>query len=177
VAEESEKVETEVFVAPVEAVEVDDSVEEVAAQENDLPYILAPDGTIVYVKYKRSYMSKIIQSKDVLKERYSIIKNKLLTIKGVKNRVSWSCESFKIGHKKLAHITMKGKTLTLCLPFDPSEYADSKYPFYDHVQDHCDDAFRGAFSGGMRRNDRRYAARLLRPRSRIFDLYDLARKK
>ena len=131
VAEESEKVETEVFVAPLEAVEVDDSVEEVAAQENDLPYILAPDGTIVYVKYKRSYMSKIIQSKDILKERYSIIKNKLLTIKGVKNRVSWSCESFKIGHKKLAHITMKGKTLTLCLPFDPSEYADSKYPFYD----------------------------------------------
>ena len=80
----------------------------------------------VFVRYRRSYMSRLIQSDDDLKAYYTDIKNKLLSYKDVRDRVSWDFESFNTGRKKLAKINVKGKTLTVNLALDPAK-VDAKY--------------------------------------------------
>ncbi len=88
-------------------------------------------GNVVFVKYRRSFLARLIQSSDELKARYSLIKNELLSYKGVKARNSWGCETFKGNRQKLAGFAFKGKTLYLCLALDPAAYVESKYSFAD----------------------------------------------
>ena len=80
----------------------------------------------VFVRYRRSYMSRLIQADDDLKAYYTDIKNKLLSYKDVHDRVSWDFESFNNGRKKLAKLNVKGKTLTVNLALDPAT-VDAKY--------------------------------------------------
>ena len=123
VLEESPVVEETPIVeeSPVVAVEADEE-DEVA---------LAASGNVVFVKYRRSFLARLIQSADELKVRYSLIKNELLAYKGAKARYSWGCETFKGSKQKIAVFAFKGKTLHLCLPLDPADYTDSKYSFSD----------------------------------------------
>ena len=80
----------------------------------------------VFVRYRRSYMSRLIQADEDLKAYYTDIKNKLLSYKGVHDRVSWDFESFNAGRKKLAKINIKGKTITVNLALDPKT-VEAKY--------------------------------------------------
>lgn len=68
---------------------------------------------------------------DQLKEFYDILKNKLLSYKGVKSRFSWGAESFRIGRKLYAMLVVKGKTLNLYLAMDPASLADTKFKAED----------------------------------------------
>ena len=80
----------------------------------------------VFVRYRRSYMSRLIQADEDIKAYYTDIKNKLLSYKGVHDRVSWDFESFNAGRKKLAKINIKGKTITVNLALDPKT-VEAKY--------------------------------------------------
>lgn len=80
----------------------------------------------VFVRYRRSYMSRLIQSDGDVKAYYTDIKNKLLSYKGVRDRISWDFESFNAGRKKLAKINVKGKTITVNLALDPKT-VEAKY--------------------------------------------------
>lgn len=80
----------------------------------------------VFVRYRRSYMSRLIQADDDVKAYYKDIKNKLLSYKDVHDRVSWDFESFNNGRKKLAKINVKGKTILVNLALDPATL-DAKY--------------------------------------------------
>ena len=82
-------------------------------------------------KYDRSFRAKLIQSSDVVKERYGTIFNMLTAYKGVKSRYSWDCETFKAGGKVVAKVTIIGKTPVLFLALDPEKYADTKYRVED----------------------------------------------
>ena len=85
----------------------------------------------VYVTYNRSFESKIIQGSDVLKSRYSVIKNKLLAYKKMKSRMSWSNETFRAGRPAFAKLAVRGRTISLYLALPTAEYADTKYRFED----------------------------------------------
>jgi predicted transport protein len=73
----------------------------------------------------------MIQSTGNVQDYYNIIKNLLLSYKGVKNRISWNYEAFNRGRVHVAKINAKTKTLYLYLALDPAELADTKYGITD----------------------------------------------
>ena len=83
------------------------------------------------VRYNRSFTARLTQASDEMKSHYSEIKNYILSYKGVKNRISWKRESFRIGRNTFACFVMRGKTLCLCLATDPARFADTKYKVID----------------------------------------------
>ncbi len=85
-------------------------------------------------RYRRSSRSRMIQSREPVQEYYSILKNALLSYKGVKSRLSWDYDSFNKGRTKVAKITAKTRTLYLYLAIDPATLQDTKY-FFDDMSD------------------------------------------
>lgn len=108
-----------------EVAEADDEAEE------ETVVLKAPtDGgrpEYIVIKYNRSYLAKLIQSGEWVKQCYSELKNKLLSYRKVKSRISWKCESFRIGRKTIAKLRLRGKTLSLCFAGNPDEFTGTKY--------------------------------------------------
>ncbi len=85
----------------------------------------------IITRYRRSFQSRMIQSTGNVQDYYNIIKNLLLSYKGVKNRVSWNYEAFNRGRVHVAKVNAKTKTLYLYLALDTEELADTKYGIVD----------------------------------------------
>ncbi|MDE5897562.1 MAG: hypothetical protein K2H43_07095, partial [Clostridia bacterium] len=79
------------------------------------------------MSYTFSFSAKIIQLKPQAKEWYSRLKNELLSYGKVRVRMGNRYESFLIGRRTVARLTVRGKTLCLLLAADPAKYADSKF--------------------------------------------------
>lgn len=82
------------------------------------------------VTYGKTVLSKLITAPDVVKTRYSEIKNYLLAFKKARANMSRARESFYIGRKCYARIAMRGKTLCLYLALNPTDYIE-KYNVED----------------------------------------------
>ena len=82
-------------------------------------------------RYRRSFLSRLIQSQGEVQEYYSEVKNKLLSYKGVKSRVSWGNESFNKGRNHIAKVVAKNRTLYLYLALDPATLEEGTYNFED----------------------------------------------
>lgn len=100
----------------------------------DKPVILplvteAPEGSVV--RLNKGFMARLIQSDDELKQRYSEIKNALLSYKKVKARQSWKRETFKAGREVIAKLSYRGKTMCLFLALNPADYVDTKFAVED----------------------------------------------
>ena len=78
-------------------------------------------------RYRQSYESRLIQSKDPIQDYYSGIKNALFAYKGVKSRISWTNETFRQGRNHIAKIIVKTSSLYLYLALDPEQLAGTKY--------------------------------------------------
>lgn len=110
---------------------------DVMAQPEEYAALLAQEqnGEIrIVTRYRRSFLSRLIQSQGDVQAYYSAIKNKLLSYKGVKGRVSWAQESFNKGRTYVAKVNAKSKTLYLYLALDPETVAtleDGKYNIID----------------------------------------------
>ena len=156
--EEAPAEEAPVEQAPVEEVPAEEApveqapVEEVPAEEapvEQAPEILiaiAPEGKgdedesigqriingeVVLVSYRSSYMSRLIQADSEIQDYYTVIKNTLLSYKGVKSRVSWNFESFNKGRIQCAKLNLKGRSLLVYIGLNPEEYNINKYHFVD----------------------------------------------
>lgn len=119
-----------------EAEEPDEEAEEelAAADFTDDESVVEEEVTVIkgrVIRYNRSFSARIIQATDELKERYSCLKNYILSFKNVKGRVSWKKESFRLGRSSFATLVMRGKTLCLCLATDPKKFEDTKYKVID----------------------------------------------
>ena len=89
------------------------------------------DGQVVYVRYRSSFTSRLIQAEPPVQDYYTIIKNHILSYKGIKTRTSWNYELFNKGRTQCVKLNVKGKAITLELPLDPKEYNINKYHFVD----------------------------------------------
>lgn len=81
----------------------------------------------IVIKYSKSFLAKLIQSDETVKNYYSEIKNCLLSYKGVKSRISWRWETFRLGRKALTKLRLRGKTLSVAFALNPADYEGSKY--------------------------------------------------
>lgn len=78
-------------------------------------------------RYRQSYESRLVLSKDPIQDYYSGIKNALLSYKGVKSRISWANETFRQGRNHIAKIIVKTSSLYIYLALDPEQLAGTKY--------------------------------------------------
>lgn len=119
---------------PAAEIHTDDGAEndEPADIEPALAEIVAADAVAevspaASYRLAKSFTAKLILSEDILKERYSEIKNALLSYKKVKARTSWKCETYRLGRIVLAKLVIRGKTLRLYLALSPEDIHDEKY--------------------------------------------------
>ena len=85
----------------------------------------------VLIRYDKSQTAKLMQADKEVKDYYDIIKNELLSYKGVRCRLSWKHEAFYKGRVCVAKLKVRGKHLRLLLPLDPKDYIDTKYKVKD----------------------------------------------
>ncbi len=85
----------------------------------------------IVTRYRRSFQSRLIQSQGNVQDYYTILKNTLLSYKGIKNRISWNYEAFNRGRVHVAKMNAKTKTLYLYLALNPEELVDTKYGIVD----------------------------------------------
>ena len=89
------------------------------------------NGEVVQVRYRTSFMSRLIQAEESIQDYYTIVKNELLSYGGVKARTSWNFESFNKGRIQCAKLNVKGSAFQVYLGLDPKEYNANKYHFVD----------------------------------------------
>lgn len=125
--------ETEAEAAEENAV-IDEIVEEI--DEQPVSGEIMPDGIpgisngvdfINMMKYNRSFIARIIQSDDNVKQYYGQTKNAMLSYKKVNSSIAWGAERFNKGRETIAKFKIRGKTLCLYLALDPKEYKTSVY--------------------------------------------------
>ena len=110
------------------------ATEEVATEETLAEEVKVKSKLAINAKYSRTYLARLIQSEDNLKQDYSAIKNKLLSYAKVKCRTSKKCETFYAGRTTLAKLDVKGKKLNLYLALNPSDYIEkSKYYGFNDI--------------------------------------------
>ena len=84
-------------------------------------------GNKIKIACKRSFTANLIQSNPQIKSYYSEIKNKILSFRGVKSRISWKCDSFNRGRQQLFKIKIRGKTVCLYCALNPDDFDKAKY--------------------------------------------------
>ena len=121
--ETEEKVEAAEDKAEVTVEEEKNGEPEYTLDANGLP--VAPDGMVI--RYKWSFLARLIQSDDELKYRYMMLRRKLLSYKKVRSNVSWNFDSYFIGRTPIVKLKVRGKTLVAYFPIDPKEMEGTKY--------------------------------------------------
>lgn len=74
-----------------------------------------------------AFMAKLVLAQEPAQTYYTQLKNRLLSYRKVKSRVSWKYDSFNCGRTLCARIAIRGKTLMLCLALDPAVVDAERY--------------------------------------------------
>lgn len=132
--------------APAEEEAVTETEEEISAEEAESELAAAQAGapgdvalygaavvlpsaeeTELVTRYKRSFVAKIIESDEEIKQYYSSMKNRFLSYAKVSSQVSWSNDRFTYKRETVAKIGIRGKTLCLYLALNPDEFPSTVY--------------------------------------------------
>ena len=126
---DEEVTEEESEVVPVEGEEPKTAVLVMGEDGKEATAVIG--GEVVHIRFRSSFMSRLIQSTEKVQDFYSEIKNYVLSFKGIKARSSWNYEAFNKGRVQLVKLNIKGKTLVVNLNLDPKEFNIDKYHFID----------------------------------------------
>lgn len=80
-----------------------------------------------YVRYHMGFEAKLRESDETVKQFYVALANEIGQYKGVKIRESFRQQRVYKGHKTLALIMFRGKTLCIAFALNPNDYVDNKY--------------------------------------------------
>jgi hypothetical protein len=132
-------------VAPVEEPATEAPAEEITPAEEPVSEAEQPTPDLdgfrpeeLAVRYRHSFLSKLIQSDKELQQIYTEIKNLLLSYRGVKARMSFANETFKKAKVHISKLNVKGKSLTVELALNPENYSIQKYHFIDNSKKNPD---------------------------------------
>ena len=106
--------------APTETEEQPVASDEGNAEAADMPSF----GT---VRYRRSFLSRLIQADEEMQTYYGAVKCELLSYERMKARLSFQRESFVCGRQTMAKLNLIGKTLYVYLNLSPETYAYKNY--------------------------------------------------
>lgn len=82
-------------------------------------------------QYRKSFTARLCMAEDGARARYNQLKNQLLGYKKAASRVSWHCESFRVGRKAFAKCNVCGKVLTVWFALPASAVSERKYGIRD----------------------------------------------
>lgn len=113
----------------------EEAAEEIAAAEDEEEDVVVRpvgvaetvDDPSLMLRYKRSFIAKVIQSDDDVKTFYSELKNEFLSYGKVRSQVSWSNDRFTLGRETVAKIGIRGKTLCVYLALNPDDFPLTVY--------------------------------------------------
>ncbi len=92
------------------------------------------DSSWYTIKSKRkkgpSFLEKLSKGDSRLKKNYEELKKECLAY-GLKSRISWSGDTFRLHKKAYAKITIGGKRLKVYFALDPKDYKDTPLPISD----------------------------------------------
>lgn len=128
-AELREEVERADISASAQSVELAEGAKLMDGDDGESGIMMVGD-TYLKVRYNRSFTARLIQADDALKGFYSDLRNEFMRY-GMKPRASWSNESWYNGRATYAKFAIRGKTLSLYLALEPSEFGETKYSFSD----------------------------------------------
>lgn len=118
----TEEAVTEAPAAPTEAVDPETGCT-YTFDEKGIP--VPPEGMII--RYKWSFLGRLIQSDNVVKYRYMTLRRMLLAYAKVRSNVSWNYDSYFVGKKQIAKMKIRGKNLVVYFPIDPKTMEGTKY--------------------------------------------------
>ncbi len=94
--------------------------------------IIFSNGTdVMAIRYRKSFKAKLIQSDDIVKDYYLIVRAALFRYKKIRRRECFSRENYYVGRINVAKLAIRGKTLVLYLALNPEEFVGKKYRFKD----------------------------------------------
>ncbi len=91
------------------------------------PIVPEPEDESKTVRYKRSFVAKIIGSEEDVKTYYSDLKNAILSYGKVRSQINWTNDRFSIGNDSVIKIGVRGRTLVVYLALDPKEFPETVY--------------------------------------------------
>ncbi len=92
---------------------------------------IVESGLSIKKKDYRHFKQKLIDSIDIIQDRYEQVVSLLNRIDGIRVIEGKKQETFKKSHNPVARMTFRGKTLCILLALNPEEYANTKYIFTD----------------------------------------------
>ncbi len=90
--------------------------------------VLTKDGSgnLFEIRYVKSFTAKLSQSEEEVKDYYAILKNYVLSYKGVHSRISWHYDAINVSRDYILKFAIRGKTLCVYFALDASKL-DKKY--------------------------------------------------
>ena len=83
-------------------------------------------GNIFQIRFIKSFLAKLSQASEEVKNYYNEIKNHALSYKKANSRVSWHYDSINVGKEQVLKFAIRGKTLCVYYALDV-EKVDEKY--------------------------------------------------
>lgn len=92
-----------------------------------IPFGGEKEGKKIYIRYKFSFLAKLIQSPQEIQSRYGSFMDEARAYPKMKSSVSWKQVRIYSGRNTLAVILFKGRKLCVAFALDPASMADTKY--------------------------------------------------
>lgn len=105
----------------------DDFSESFSEEDFGTEILTERNGDVIFGRYEKSFLAKLILSSENVKSYYAEIANTLLKYKKVRNRISWANSSFFAGRNVLTKFAIRGKTMYLYFALDPQEFSENRY--------------------------------------------------